>query len=1279
MQTGREKKQGVLLRPIIATFHLLATSVVLCCSTTMAVADASLLWEHDCDTLEGLSSSTNTSISLDQAPTNIKQGSASVRAELPREPGMKDGDWHGWYKHGWHVPDIDLTDDARLQFWFKMDRVEPYYPVVRVRLRDDKEQMVYLNWNPPGGGEARVESANRWLWVDIPIDEEHIRRREGGEPFGAVNLIEVFYNYDSFRQFETYTRWYDNVRVVSGSAGPEALADEKPLLPNQSEAGEVREIDPSFPALFAPYQADPAPPLPENGTWLGRPAMAEVDQQRHVPHSRYGAWRGPDDQSADLWVSWNPDGLRVATEVTDDAVRTNDVGGFDYKDSDHFRIYLDAGRQAVMNTISFDADDHVFAAVADSPDGGAHMQSVTWPGMWKTPPKIDDELLKVYGEVGAQRWRVTMEIPPRAAPALDLEPNAVMTFGCIWGDTDVKERKNELTWPSVRHASTNDYWRQLDLYGDLVLMSPEGGFTFRLLKNNIARGETLMLDLAGVHLAAPKTLETIITLRNASGEELESWQIPVTLRSQSTWHRLRLPTRQVPPGDHFVTVNMAAGQANWSVATPWPLQVVQRSAKQWLAELQQNVRELTQFRKQGRARLRELRHEGYPVDYPMASIALIDLFFPELEQAVEDRELVQAQRTADVLMKAMADAKREMADPSRYLAEWRRMPQNLRPLPDSVVDFSTDRYLVDGKPIFLIGMTSRWSWKLDIVGRLGFNAFHVNDPMKFVLEEAPDADAMSQAYREQMRVRNETMIKEGVWPGPIGITAGSPAPAWLVADKEDMARSSGHFIPYSLESERMKDVLARYYRLVIGEWNKYPPMTSFVILNEPSYIGRTPAFADMFRNRLRIQYADIAALNSEWQTDYESFDNVSADRLMASVAGRRDWADFNRRHLTRHTRYLQGLLEKYRRRPHPGFVKFMPDPVKNPNAWAEGCDWEAVTQFMDLTGYDSNNVTEPMITDYFWSIGGDKPLVNGEVHFDWHPDAAPWAEQWRLVAHGVDLLVYWEWRRPYRLAKKRGYPTLEPYSLYRTARETLDQHRLVEELADLSAQPRRVAILHTLDALTLDTQPFLKAVQDSYDALQWMQTPIRFITERQVARGDLTPDDIDILIIPAVKHIDAKTVKLIDRYLERGGAIVAVGDVLENDTAGRPLSNAMSNWPANDRLYRIDPTAADWQDDVDRYQWFEQHLSQADVHRPIRLLKDDGNAPYGVEVTASNELGLAFVMPVAASSDGLEVTLTRESKPVSGFDLITHTNIGPTIKLEQHRAILIRLDEVHEQ
>ncbi|MFV1964410.1 MAG: beta-galactosidase trimerization domain-containing protein [Pirellulaceae bacterium] len=389
----------------------------------------------------------------------------------------------------------------------------------------------------------------------------------------------------------------------------------------------------------------------------------------------------------------------------------------------------------------------------------------------------------------------------------------------------------------------------------------------------------------------------------------------------------------------------------------------------------------------------------------------------------------------------------------------------------------------------------------------------------------------------------------------------------------------------------------------------------------------SPHCLKTYHQYLEAQYGEIAALNTSWDSDYASFDEVQLshpednDEAEAFRVGNFPrW--FDRQAFQSYN--LCKLCERFGK----SFRRM--DPQSRSGFEGAGTFKRAD----DLDGFVRYNT--------FWSPypGTADEVLRSIAPRDfprsnwmgYTKDADTLLEKyWRIVTRGCDAVWWWRWDA---LGRFHGWlsPTLDPYP---AVEEILRDTQIVREgLGDLllasEMQTDGIGILYSLPsayAAKVQTSPTFGSCESNHtalhDALRDLGLNFRYFTDRQMRLGEVDLGKFRVIFLPMAQAMSEREAEMFRRFVRDGGVLVA--DV-------RPA------------IYdgHVKPLAAGQLDDVfgvSRTGFAEALVSDGVIEvpsaggEPRTLDLVNVRADAGVQATEASAAGSAGDVPLVLSND----------------------------------------------
>ena len=331
-----------------------------------------------------------------------------------------------------------------------------------------------------------------------------------------------------------------------------------------------------------------------------------------------------------------------------------------------------------------------------------------------------------------------------------------------------------------------------------------------------------------------------------------------------------------------------------------------------------------------------------------------------------------------------------------------------------------------------------------------------------------------------------------------------------------------------------------------------------IAAEEGGWLDYSPHAVAAFRKWLQVRHGDIATLNKRWGSTYASFDEIAPAKSYAE--GRACWLEF---------RQFSG--EAYaesvgRRIP---IIKAL-DPLKRPCLGANSNLDIAAPFFMAFRPNDFEELIRTGLKEekyisfdiycadddmgssieFLTSIAQGRKLINQEFSNHVVDPRIAARTFWMQVGkgiHGINLFMFQD--SPHHasypkwgLMSHDGTPKLK---LAAYSDETQEVHRLEPLLmsANYTHAVKPVALYWSRIDLGLDQ------AQDSwyghslnmpihiYGTLRGLGYPVRWITPRQIAEGELS--GVSALVMAGVNHVPEAAAGNIEAWVKGGGAVIA--------------------------------------------------------------------------------------------------------------------------------------------
>ncbi|WP_288561757.1 hypothetical protein, partial [uncultured Victivallis sp.] len=246
----------------------------------------------------------------------------------------------------------------------------------------------------------------------------------------------------------------------------------------------------------------------------------------------------------------------------------------------------------------------------------------------------------------------------------------------------------------------------------------------------------------------------------------------------------------------------------------------------------------------------------------------------------------------------------------------------------------------------------------------------------------------------------------------------------------------------------------------------------------------------------------------------------------------------------------------------------------SPFEYVSGVDPELMSDFSDYNGNDNYffqrgrfaadwNVSA--MTHEMQISAGHASVANTENHIipDREtrpvPNAHIYTANFQQFITGASTLITWVWADiDYDFARKHprhdllGNIFLRPGNLAAHAKSGLDGVRLAPEIRKFFDYEPEIAILYSPTSMILSPGSYRGEVDRLYTALCFTGYRVRFLSERQLAKGEF--GKVKLLYIVGAKNISLPALGGMERFVRNGGRIVSGREALLADQYGKPLN-----------------------------------------------------------------------------------------------------------------------------
>jgi hypothetical protein len=139
------------------------------------------------------------------------------------------------------------------------------------------------------------------------------------------------------------------------------------------------------------------------------------------------------------------------------------------------------------------------------------------------------------------------------------------------------------------------------------------------------------------------------------------------------------------------------------------------------------------------------------------------------------------------------------------------------------------------------------------------------------------------------------------------------------------------------------------------------------------------------------------------------------------------------------------------------------------------------------------------------------------------------------------------------------------------------------------------------EMLTWQTTPYLRELENSYEASRFLDTRTTFVSENQILAGKLSK--FKVLIVPGASHMRAEVIECIYHFVEQGGTLVVLPSSFLSDEYNRPADYLPQ---IGIQIRRIEQPQTDRTGEVE--QAYDQSFHERVIYRPQQVVDLTTNA-----------------------------------------------------------------------
>jgi beta-galactosidase GanA len=378
----------------------------------------------------------------------------------------------------------------------------------------------------------------------------------------------------------------------------------------------------------------------------------------------------------------------------------------------------------------------------------------------------------------------------------------------------------------------------------------------------------------------------------------------------------------------------------------------------------------------------------------------------------------------------------------------------------------------------------------------------------------------------------------------------------------------------------------------------------------------TPEWAEEFRKYLKGRFGSLNGLNEALGTTFVGWGEINFSAALKNSSLKYESFRFRMRENLKKSRPVQKRLEKRFGLPRSThFSSYYNLDGQDPLVTL--ADFEALWEMFDIVGFDGGFGLESAEFAIDFAKGGieldmarsfypEKPVGNNENHviidgiYRDYDEKAIYLTNILSYLLGQNAGSIWNWANTRHTYGEYVFTRVNTCAA--TIRTALDLRRFPEEVAAMRrTENPPFRILHSLPSM--QNESYVRSLYGIYAACSFTGWPVRFLSERDLLRGDFK--GAKIVVVPDARCVSEKTFAELASFAKRGGIVIAEGEkALLGDEWGKSVPSRQADAR---RFRRIADSGS-----RTRFSALAAALDEIGARPPLALSCADGSRPYGV-------------------------------------------------------------------
>lgn len=404
---------------------------------------------------------------------------------------------------------------------------------------------------------------------------------------------------------------------------------------------------------------------------------------------------------------------------------------------------------------------------------------------------------------------------------------------------------------------------------------------------------------------------------------------------------------------------------------------------------------------------------------------------------------------------------------------------------------------------------------------------------------------------EQANMKVEVLLAANYWPEFVDLR---------YDDVVDANTLYGEYLRFNTAHPEVKKILKMYVDVTMQVLKKSNAVNDVCVANEPcTYAFNTQYYKPFWYEYLKNIYDnDITKLNTACNTSYEKFEDIDMKEPKEFTLLYKHVMEFNEDILAEYLGYLCSLVKESdpQMAVHAKLLPITLDYGRS--ALNKGENYEKLSKHFDYNGNDANTAynhpKQSLLAKMEWydlqSSVKSAPVLNTEDHFQMDSvniDLSPkmykhaMADAWQGVMHNRATSIIWVLEREKQYLVDTTWMNtnlaVRADHLSGHSRAFLDFNRLSYEIKAMQDVKRNVAILYSQNSYNFKPS-FQSTLLSAYSNVLFNGQKPLLLVESQMEKLD----DYNLLIIPECTHITDNTFNAIEKFVQRGGKLIIIGE-----------------------------------------------------------------------------------------------------------------------------------------